>query len=83
MEIIISSLISSLSAIVVCALTNHFQNKKTTILMEYKIDMLTEQVKKHNSVIDRTYALQKQQAVFDEEIKVANHRINDLEQARA
>jgi len=50
--------------------------------MEYKIDMLMEQVKKHNSVIDRTYVLEKQQAVFDEEIKVANHRINDLEQAR-
>lgn len=34
---------------------------------------------KHNQVIDRVYKLEKQDAVHNEEIKVANHRIEDLE----
>lgn len=47
--------------------------------MEYKLDELTKKVDKHNSVIERTYALEKTQAVIQEEIKVANHRIQDIE----
>lgn len=36
-------------------------------------------VEKHNQVIDRTYALETQAALMDEQIRVANHRIADLE----
>ena len=50
-------------------------NKLTT----YKIEQLQKQVEKHNSVIERTFELEKKTAVIDEEIKVANHRISDLE----
>ena len=39
-----------------------------------KIDNLAEAVKKHNSIMERTYRL-------EEQMKVANHRINDLEKA--
>ena len=34
----------------------------------------------YNGVIARTYELEKDEAVLKEEIKVANHRIDDLEQ---
>ena len=34
---------------------------------------------KHNSLIDRTYRLEQHMAVVDESMKVANHRIADLE----
>lgn len=40
------------------------------------------QEEKHNKqvrLIDRVYKLEKQDAVHNEEIKVANHRIEDLE----
>lgn len=40
--------------------------------MEYKLDELTKRVEKHNSVVERTYLL-------EEKVKVANHRIDDLE----
>ena len=49
-------------------------------LTNYRIEQLEKKVEKHNSVIERVYILEKHEAVFEEEIKVANHRLNDLEQ---
>lgn len=34
---------------------------------------------KHNNVIERTFALEKVQSVQEEQIKVINHRVHDLE----
>jgi ABC-type lipoprotein release transport system permease subunit len=48
-------------------------------LTNYRIEQLEKKVEKHNSVIERVYLLEKHEAVIDEEIKVANHRIDDLE----
>lgn len=48
-------------------------------LTNYRIEQLEKRVEKHNSVIERVYKLEKNEAVFEEEIKVANHRIDDLE----
>jgi sensor histidine kinase YesM len=50
-------------------------NKLTT----YRIEQLEKKVEKHNNVIERVYQLEKNEAVMEEEIKVANHRIEDLE----
>lgn len=44
---------------------------------------LSERVEKHNNVIERTYALEQKTAVLDEKMKVANHRIDDLEGGKA
>ena len=49
-------------------------------LTNYRIEQLEKKVEKHNSVIERVYLLERHEAVIDEEIKVANHRIEDLEQ---
>ena len=48
-------------------------------LTNYRIEQLEKKVEKHNSVIERVYELEKHEAVMDEEIRVANHRISDLE----
>lgn len=48
-------------------------------LTNYKIEQLQKQVEKHNTIIERTYKLEENAAVMDEQIKVANHRIQDLE----
>ena len=50
-----------------------------TKLINYRIEQLEKKVDKHNQVIERVYALEKDKAVIKEEIKVANHRIEDLE----
>lgn len=49
-------------------------------LTNYRIQQLEKRVEAHNNVITRVYELEKHEAVIDEEIKVANHRIDDLEQ---
>lgn len=48
-------------------------------LTNYRIEQLEKKVDKHNTVIERTYKLEETQAVIQEQIKVANHRIGDLE----
>lgn len=49
-------------------------------LTNYRIEQLEKKVEKHNKVVERVYILERDEAVIKEEIKVANHRIEDLEQ---
>lgn len=48
-------------------------------LTNYRIEKLEEEVRKYNNVKDRTTKLEEYQNLQDEKIKVANHRISDLE----
>ena len=48
-------------------------------LTNYRIEQLEDKVNKHNNLIERVYKIEQHNAVVDEEIKVANHRIEDLE----
>ena len=48
-------------------------------LTNYRIEHLVKKVEKHNNLITRTYKLEQEFAVMDEKVKVANHRIDDLE----
>ena len=43
-----------------------------TQLIKYRIEQLEKKVEKHNSVVERTFLL-------EEKMKIANHRIEDLE----
>lgn len=54
-------------------------NKKTSAVIAYRLEALEKKVDRHNSVIERTYELEKRAALVTEQIKVANHRIDDLE----
>lgn len=47
-------------------------NNKTTAVMETKVDELTREVREHNNFAKRM-------PVVEEQIKVINHRIEDLE----
>lgn len=57
----------------------YFANRKSSALIAYRLELLEKKVDKHNSVVERTFKLEEQVAVFEEKIKVANHRIEDLE----
>ena len=48
-------------------------------LTQYRLEQLERQVAKHNNLIDRMYKVEEAQKVVDEKIRVANHRIEDLE----
>ena len=48
-------------------------------LVMYRIEQLEKKVEKHNNVLERVYILEKDDAVIKEDLKVVNHRIEDLE----
>lgn len=79
-ETIFAALISAGAATLVCLVNNIFQQRKTEALLTYKLDELTKRVDKHNSLVERTYRLEEKTSVFDEKMRVANHRIADLEE---
>lgn len=83
METIIAALVSGLlscgTAIIVCVLNNRTEAEKNRALIEYRMTELEKKVDKHNNLIERTYNLEQDAAVLKEQIKVANHRIEDLE----
>ena len=58
---------------------SYFANKRSSALIAYRLEELEKKVDKHNSVVERTYGLEEAQAVLEEKIKVADHRIEDLE----
>ena len=58
---IISAAIAAASSIIVCIISHN----KTVAIMEYKIDQLTEQVKKHNNLIDRMYQVERRVDVIE------------------
>ena len=49
-------------------------------LVTYRLEQLEKKVEKHNNVIERVFKLEEKEAVIEEKISVANHRIDDLEQ---
>lgn len=82
----IESLIAAGAALLVCLINNWFMDKRrsekeaaTIAVISTKLEDLTKQVEKHNGVLERVYQLEADADLLDERIKVANHRIDDLE----
>ena len=48
-------------------------------LTSYRLEQLEQKVEVHNKVIDRVYKLEERTELQEEKIRVANHRIDDLE----
>lgn len=72
-------IISSAVTLCVCMINNYYQSNKTRTLVEYRLSELEKKVDKHNNLVERTYHLEEKGVVFEEQIKAANRRIDDLE----
>jgi hypothetical protein len=59
---------------------SYFAQRKSTALIAYRLEQLEIKVGRHNNLIERTYQLEKRCDLQDEKMKVANHRIEDLEE---
>ena len=79
MDTIIASSITAAVPLVVCLITNHAQAQKSMSLIEYRLNELTEQVKRHNNLIDRTYKLETDAVRHDDELKRINKRLEIME----
>ena len=77
-----SAIIVAVLSLIGTGLGAYFANKKSTALLSYRLEQLEKKVDLHNSVVERVYALEEHGAVVDEKIKVADHRISDLEKAK-
>lgn len=53
-----------------------------TKLSNYRIEQLEKKVDKHNNLIERVYKIESTIEVVEEQIKVINHRIEDLEDTK-
>ena len=47
----------------------YMSQRKSTALMTYRLEQLEKEVKKHNSLVERTYELEKQVAIIKEDIQ--------------
>lgn len=54
-------------------------HRKTTALIVYRLEQLERKVDLHNNAVERIYELESRADVIDEKLKVADHRIDDLE----
>lgn len=48
-------------------------------LTNYRIEQLEKKVSVHNQLVDRMYNVERREDVIEEKVKVANHRLDDLE----
>lgn len=62
-------------------LGTYISNSKNAALIAYRLEQLEKKVNLHNQVVERTYKLEERTELQEEKIKVANHRIDDLERA--
>ena len=68
---VLGAIISGIVALVVAGR----QHSKTIALVEYRLSELEKKVDKHNNLVERM-------TLAEEKIKVANHRIEDLEDSK-
>lgn len=52
-------------------------NSRSKAVLELKIDTLSERVRRHNEVVSRTYALEQQMAVAQNDIETLYHRTKE------
>lgn len=82
----LEAIITGVVAIMVCTINNYYQHKavkqqhdKTIGLIEYRLEQLQKKVEAHNNLVERMYEIEAKADVYEEKIKVVNHRIEDLE----
>ena len=70
-DVVVTAIISGLCVAIPSVIATMSSNNKSNALMNYRIDELTKEVEKHNSVVERM-------AVVENSPKSAHHRIDEL-----
>jgi len=83
-ETLYVAIITGLVSLAVCIITQAATNMRTKGMLEYRLDKLEEKIDKSllsrlDALENKIHDLEKQLGIHEEEIKVANHRIEDLE----
>ena len=75
----ISAIIVGALALIGTIIGNLIGNNKTAALVTYRLEQLEKKVNLHNNAVERLYKAEQSIEVQKEQIKVANHRLDDLE----
>lgn len=75
----ISAIIVGALALVGTIAGSMIGSNKTAALVAYRLEQLERKVQLHNNAVERLYKAEQDIEVQKEQIKVANHRIEDLE----
>lgn len=70
-DVVVTAIISGLCVAIPSVIATMSSNNKSNALMNYRIDELTKEIEKHNSVVERM-------AVVENSLKSAHHRIDEL-----
>lgn len=54
-------------------------NRKSASLLEYRLQQVETKLDKHNHLVERMYDIEKRADVFENRMKVQEHRMEDLE----
>ena len=57
----------------------YLANRKSTALIAYRLGELEKKVDRHNTVIERTYGLEKRAEVFSQQLRDVLRRLDELE----
>lgn len=58
---------------------SYFANRRSAALIAYRLEQLERQVQSHNDLVERMYRVEERTELQEEKLKVADHRIGDLE----
>lgn len=75
----ISAIIVGALALVGTIAGSMIGSNKTAALVVYRLEQLERKVQLHNNAVERLYKAEQDIEVQKEQIKVANHRLEDLE----
>ena len=54
-------------------------NTSTRKMLSYRMEQVEKKMDKHNCLIERMYKVEERCSIAENEIKVVNHRLSDLE----
>lgn len=74
-----STIIVAALALIGTLVGSYASHNKTTALISFRLEQLEKKVNLHNNAVERLYKAEKNIELHEEKIKVANHRIDDLE----
>lgn len=68
-ETLLAAVISAISAIVVCVISNAIQHTSSKKILDFRLGALETKMDKHNNLIERTFILEKDLAVLKNDVE--------------
>lgn len=79
MNSVIATVVVAVISLVGTLCGTYFSNRKSSALMEYRLQQLEDKVNKHNNLIERTYKLEEDSLLHEAELKRVNERLKIVE----